>query len=580
MNYQFKFQTINQIALLLMLAILVLVTLVNYWQGVRAVRLQAGMRDHHYTVLSDTNTLDQSMRDTHVKLQQYRDQRSNEIVLAELAMSQISNLLQSSMAKGALREAELKELKRHVGHAGGQLQSYVDEENRNPGSDGAFELKESLKTDLSKISMTLLRVSGDNVSEIKRTALSLLQNIDNALNEYAESERISADEVNALLSEANTRFDLLTALLKEHSDLSRKDGSYHGDKIETSFAGYREQSQQYFAVARIILFVEEDTEYTQDYMQNINEALELQWYNLQEQAKQIRSLLAAELRSEIDRTVDYLEQGRYISLFSAIVGLLLVTIAMASISRILANRIKVLKRGADQFSQGNLNEKIILHSNDGFADLADHFNTMSDKIASRERELQEINVTLEQRIRKRTKELEIARDAAESADVAKSEFLSTMSHEIRTPMNGVIGMLELLQRSPLQGDQRRFAVAADQSAKNLLTIINDILDFSKIEAGKLDIESIEFLLDNVLDSLSATISPVAHNKGLELIFHVNRDVPSSLIGDPTRLGQVLLNLSSNAVKFTAKGEVIVNISVEDPLTDDEAFLRFSVKRFW
>ena len=180
-------------------------------------------------------------------------------------------------------------------------------------------------------------------------------------------------------------------------------------------------------------------------------------------------------------------------------------------------------------------------------------------------------------IGKQKDEIEVQKRMAEAATLAKSQFLATMSHEIRTPMNAIIGLSNLALKTELNAKQKDYLVKVDRSAHSLLGIINEILDFSKIEAGKLSIETIDFDLEQVLETISLLNSQKAQEKGLEFAMHVSPEVPYYLIGDPLRLGQIITNFCSNAIKFTEEGEIVVDVSLKETLDNGQINVIFSVR---
>jgi len=190
---------------------------------------------------------------------------------------------------------------------------------------------------------------------------------------------------------------------------------------------------------------------------------------------------------------------------------------------------------------------------------SDLLKTQKREIEEKKKSAEHMNEWLERQVRVRTEELENATDVALSASRAKSEFLANMSHEIRTPMNGIMGLTQLALKTDLSVQQKDYLTKIDSSAKSLLNIINDILDFSKIEAGKLDVESTKFDIHEVLDKVIQTIAFKAHEKGLEFLLDCPMAFPCGFIGDPLRLQQILLNLVTNAIKFTESGHVIISV---------------------
>ncbi|HEU4843707.1 MAG TPA: response regulator [Burkholderiaceae bacterium] len=228
-------------------------------------------------------------------------------------------------------------------------------------------------------------------------------------------------------------------------------------------------------------------------------------------------------------------------------------ISARSITRPLDEAIAI----ATRVGQGDLSSVIEVTSRDETGELLQALKHMTASLAAEQ-------------------ELRRAVTAAEDATKMKSDFLANMSHEIRTPMNGIIGMTHLALQTDLTPKQRNYLEKVESASRNLLGIINDILDFSKIEAGKLAFERVDFFLEDVMGNIADLSMMRAQEKGLELLFDVAPDVPHALVGDPLRFGQVLINLTNNAIKFTEQGEIVVTIRVQER-SEQQVMLRVDVR---
>lgn len=227
--------------------------------------------------------------------------------------------------------------------------------------------------------------------------------------------------------------------------------------------------------------------------------------------------------------------------------------------------LKRLTDGANRIASGAYHHRVRIDSVRELELLGRDFNCMADAIQT--------DIQLRKQAEGQAKE---AQNAAEEADRAKSDFLANMSHEIRTPMNAVMGMAHLALQTDLNERQRNYLKKIESGAQSLLRIINDILDFSKIEAGRLDIESVQFSLHEVMQNVADIAATRATNADVEVLFDLPASLPTEMIGDPLRLGQVLINLVGNAIKFTARGEVVVRVE-EQERTDTEVTLLFSIR---
>jgi signal transduction histidine kinase/CheY-like chemotaxis protein len=242
-------------------------------------------------------------------------------------------------------------------------------------------------------------------------------------------------------------------------------------------------------------------------------------------------------------------------------------------------------------AKGNFEQIVKVTTTDEIAVLAGNFNTMAANLKLYQQEANEHRALLEQKVAMRTTELfdknhqlkqqvmkaEQAQSAAEQASQVKSEFLATMSHELRTPLNGVLGMTDILSNTPLDVGQQDFLKVIVESGNTLLDLLSDILDLSKIEAGKLELNYSGFNIRTFVEDLTFSFAGQAHNRGVDIAGYLPTDCALSIEGDALRLRQILSNLISNAIKFTAQGEVELRVDVMDRLDKGKVKLRFSVR---
>ncbi len=270
------------------------------------------------------------------------------------------------------------------------------------------------------------------------------------------------------------------------------------------------------------------------------------------------SMFTKEIRSNIS-----------MSLSLAIIAVILAIIIHIKTTGFILRPIEHLIETTDRFSKGDLAERAKIFRNDEIGRLSMAFNNMAEELFS-------LIHNLEEKVKDRTRELIVAKELAEESNKAKSQFLANMSHEIRTPMNGIIGFLSLLERTELDKTQIEYVQTIKTSSDTLVSIINDILDISKIEAGRMEIEKIHFDIRSAVESAVFLYDAKVREKGLKLSMLISTTIPNYVMGDPTKLRQVISNLVSNAVKFTDRGEISIEVSLMKE-TDENIELNFEIK---
>ena len=289
-----------------------------------------------------------------------------------------------------------------------------------------------------------------------------------------------------------------------------------------------------------------------------------------------RLVLVADASELRDRLMEGLISAGVAALIAALFG---IAVAWRWQRRITGPIQNLTRAMAEVRKTQDFTQQVERQSDDETGAMVDAFNDMLDHIRARDERLAEHRAQLETKVEERTRDLRIAKDAAESANVAKSEFLATMSHEIRTPMNGMLVMAELISGAELAPRQQRYAEVIVKSGQSLLSIINDILDFSKIESGAMEVERIPVDPAVIIDDVLNLFWERASSKGLDLAGYVDAGVPALIEADPVRLNQILSNLVNNALKFTETGHVcvIAGIRQAEGQVEDDLMVEFCVR---
>ena len=274
-----------------------------------------------------------------------------------------------------------------------------------------------------------------------------------------------------------------------------------------------------------------------------------------------RLVLVSRTEGVLGRLTSSLE----VSLFAAAAALLVGLMVAWRMQRAITTPVLALTRSMDQVQRDHdFSGDVKVHADDEIGELVSGFNRMLGEIRTRDASIASHMAGLEGEVAERTADARAAKDVAEQANSAKSDFLATMSHEIRTPMNGIMVMAEMLAAGEMPPRQRRFAEVIAKSGSSLLAIINDILDFSKIEAGKMDLEAVPVDLADVVEDVCSLFWERAASRGLDLASYVDPATPRLVAGDPVRLRQVIGNLTNNAIKFTESGGVLIEVEPDTP----------------